>query len=115
MCIRDSHIDAAMRMFGLIYEELLEYRDAVINTELTKKEKITEVIDALCDMKYLLEGLIAQHGLADSIDDFMGEVHRSNLTKLQNGKIVIRSEDGKILKPDSYEPPKLLPIIEKNL
>ena len=37
-------------------------------------------------------------------------VHRSNMSKLTNGKLVKR-EDGKILKPDTYEPPNMMELV----
>lgn len=106
------HRDAAMRMFKLINEELLEYKDATQNEDISDIEKLTLQIDAIFDMQYLLSGLIAQHGLQDYQDQFLEEIHRSNLTKLESGQVKLR-EDGKILKPSSYKPPRLRMILDK--
>jgi predicted HAD superfamily Cof-like phosphohydrolase len=38
------------------------------------------------------------------------EVHRSNMTKVVDGK-VLRREDGKIMKPPGYTPPNLINLI----
>lgn len=56
-----------------------------------------------------------QFGISDNvaiyaISDCLREVHRSNLTKLENGK-PLKREDGKILKGSGYEKPKLEPIL----
>ena len=45
-----------------------------------------------------------------AVSDCLKEVHRSNLTKLENGK-PLKREDGKILKGSGYEKPKLEPIL----
>ena len=39
-------------------------------------------------------------------DDAFNEVHRSNMAKLVDGK-VIRRDDGKVLKPEGWQPPQL--------
>ncbi len=106
------HRDAAMRMFHLLYEELLEYQEATQNEDICDMEKLTLQTDAIFDIQYLLSGLIAQHGLQDHQDLFMDEIHRSNLTKLQAGQVKLR-DDGKILKPSSYQPPRLRSILNR--
>jgi len=42
--------------------------------------------------------------------DVFSEIHRSNMTKVVDGKVV-RREDGKILKPDTYEKPNIEAIL----
>ena len=39
------------------------------------------------------------------------EVHRSNMAKLVDGK-VIRREDGKVLKPEGWQPPQLAQFLQ---
>jgi predicted HAD superfamily Cof-like phosphohydrolase len=39
-------------------------------------------------------------------DDAFNEVHRSNMAKLVDGK-VLRRDDGKVLKPEGWQPPQL--------
>ena len=53
-----------------------------------------------------LQGTIINHGMQDIYDDAFNEVHRSNMAKLVDGK-VIRREDGKVLKPEGWQPPQL--------
>ena len=40
------------------------------------------------------------------------EVHRSNMTKLVNGRPVKNPETGKVMKPDTYCPPDLASVVE---
>ena len=60
---------------------------------------MVEVLDALADIGYILAGTIINHGMQEIYDDAFNEVHRSNMAKLVDGK-VIRREDGKVLKPE---------------
>lgn len=49
------------------------------------------------------------------IKELFDEVHRSNMDKLgPDGKPIYR-EDKKVLKPEGWEPPNLIPIIEKQI
>ena len=89
--------------FALMEEENLEYMRA---------RNYTDIADALGDMLYILVGTIVEHGLADKIEAIFDEIHRSNMTKVVDGK-VIRRDDGKILKPEGYEKPNLKPILEQ--
>lgn len=104
------HRDAGMRMFHLIIEEVNELRQAIQDSDKPDDEKKVLVADALGDILYLTFGTVAQFGMHNIIESVLDEIHRSNLTKLQGDKIILRS-DGKVLKPSSYLPPKLKPII----
>ncbi len=65
-----------------------------------------EVCDALIDMLYVLYGIVVQHGLTEVFDDMFEEIHNSNMSKLEHGKVLRRS-DGKILKGSEYFKPNL--------
>ena len=84
----------------LLTEEVQEYAEAARSGDLV------EVLDALADIGYILAGTIINHGMKAIYDDAFNEVHRSNMAKLVNGK-VIRREDGKVLKPEGWQPPQL--------
>lgn len=118
----------------LFDEELKEYNDAEKNND---KE---EMLDAVCDMCYILVGtLLEMHkGNVDAVTDVIyfeeddksklifekvfknefnnifvkafKEVHRSNMSKLQDGKAIFRA-DGKILKGACYFRPNLKQFI----
>jgi len=60
--------------------------------------------DALIDIMVLTVGLGIGHGYP--LDVMWDEVQRSNLEKCVEGK-VLRREDGKILKPEGWQPPRM--------
>ena len=86
--------------YNLLKEELNEYYQGCVNGD------IVEVSDAIVDMLYVLYGIVVQHGLSNIIDDMFDEVHKSNMSKLENGK-VLRRTDGKILKGSEFFKPNL--------
>ena len=89
----------------LLTEEVQEYAEAA------KSGDLVEVLDALADIGYILAGTIINHGMQDIYDDAFNEVHRSNMAKLVDGK-VIRRDDGKVLKPEGWQPPQLAQFVE---
>ena len=108
------HRDAEVRMFKLMQEELYEYKESTEMSleEHSEEEILISKIDAIFDMQYILDGLKAQHGLSEYQDVFMDEIHSSNLTKIVNGEIKLRS-DGKVLKPETFKKPNLLRILRE--
>ena len=82
----------------LLTEEVQEYAEAA------RAGDLVEVLDALADIGYILAGTIINHGMQDIYDDAFNEVHRSNMAKLVDGK-VLRREDGKVLKGPNYFKP----------
>jgi predicted HAD superfamily Cof-like phosphohydrolase len=86
---------------NLMKEENEEYIDAC------KKCDLTEIADALGDQLYILFGTILKHGLQHKIEAVFDEIHRSNMSKLdENGKPIFR-EDGKVLKSNLYFRPDI--------
>jgi predicted HAD superfamily Cof-like phosphohydrolase len=81
------------------------------NDEYLQAWEMVDIADALGDMLYILVGTIVEHGLQDKIEAIFDEIHRSNMTKVVDGKVKRRA-DGKILKPEGYEKPNLKPILE---
>ena len=57
-------------------------------------------------MFYVLSGFIVQHGIDKEFLDMFFEVHKSNMSKLENGK-VLKRHDGKIMKGSEYFKPNL--------
>jgi predicted HAD superfamily Cof-like phosphohydrolase len=90
----------------LMAEETEEYLEAC------RKGDLVEIADALGDQLYILFGTILKHGLQYKIEEVFDEIHRSNMSKLdENGKPVVR-EDGKILKSDRYFRPDIRKVLE---
>ncbi|MEI6021869.1 MAG: nucleoside triphosphate pyrophosphohydrolase family protein [Bacteroidota bacterium] len=93
--------------YNLIKEENDEYLEACKNADLI------EIADALGDQLYILFGTILKHGLQHKIEEVYDEIHRSNMSKLDdNGEPIFR-EDGKILKSNNYFKPNIKAILEK--
>ncbi len=99
--------DVAAVRLALLEEELQEYREALASGDLVA------VADALTDLLYVLLGTFVSHGLQDVAEALFDEVHRSNMTKRGPDGQVIYREDGKVLKPPTYEPPDLRRVLEQ--
>jgi predicted HAD superfamily Cof-like phosphohydrolase len=85
---------------NLLAEELDELKEALAASD------IIEVLDALTDLQYVLDGAYLSFGLHHVKDAAFEEVQRSNMSKLgEDGKPIRRESDGKILKgPNFFEP-----------
>lgn len=103
--------ERAKLRYDLAKEELDEYMEAVENGD------IVGITDAIIDQAYILFGSVLEHGLQDIFMKAFEEVHKSNLSKLdENGQPIINGENGvydesrplkKVLKSDRYFPPNL--------
>jgi predicted HAD superfamily Cof-like phosphohydrolase len=92
--------------FNLLKEENEEYLEAA------KRGDMIEIADALGDQLYILCGTILKHGLQHKIEEVFNEIHRSNMSKLdENGNPIFR-EDGKVLKSNLYFKPDIKKILE---
>lgn len=70
---------------------------------------IIGIADALGDLDYVVNGAALEHGI--DLPAVTAEVHRSNMTKLgPDGKPIYR-EDGKILKGEDFEEPRLAEVL----
>ena len=96
-------MDVAALRVDLIDEELNELREA------TGKQDLVGIADALTDLLYVVYG--AGHAYGINLDDCFAEVHRSNMSKLDDESQPIYREDGKVLKGPNYSPPDLGQII----
>ena len=96
-------MDVAALRVDLIDEELNELREA------TGKQDLVGIADALTDLLYVVYG--AGHAYGINLDDCFAEVHRSNMSKLDDESQPIYREDGKVLKGRNYIPPDLGQII----
>jgi len=86
----------------LLAEEYREY------TVAENENDIVEIADALADIIYIACGTAVSYGIP--LDILFAEVHRSNMAKLVNGK-VLRREDGKIQKPEGWKAPDVKAIL----
>lgn len=89
----------------LLEEELEEYEAAAASGD------IVAVADALTDLAYVLFGTYLTHGLQDVAEALFDEVHRSNMSKLDEHGRPIHREDGKVLKSARFSEPNLARIL----
>lgn len=93
--------------FGLVYEEFNEVCD-----ELSVEDKdisLPKLAKELADLLVVTYGLADRFGI--DMDKVFAEVHRSNMSKLdENGKPIYR-EDGKVLKSDRYSPANIEAVL----
>ena len=89
---------------GLIEEESQELADAI------NAHDRVEALDALIDILVVTIGAI--HSMGADAAGAWNEVMRTNMAKIdpQTG-LVRRREDGKILKPEGWQPPDLKPYL----
>jgi predicted HAD superfamily Cof-like phosphohydrolase len=91
--------------FSLIIEETNELLHAYRNNDLI------EFADGLIDTLYVLIGLAVQSGFSDKLEFLFDDVHKSNMTKLDENGLPIFRNDGKILKSNLFKPPNLKTLI----
>lgn len=94
--------DQSMLYFSLVKEEFDELCEAVKNYDMV------ETADACADLIWVIEGLC--HSLGIPLQRVWDEVARSNMSKTVDGKLIKR-EDGKVLKPDTYSPPNIFNVL----
>lgn len=90
----------------LITEEWQEWIDGLLS------EDFVEQVDALLDLLYVTYGTLVEMGV--NADKGFAEVHRSNMSKLDENSDPIYREDGKVLKSALFTPPDLESVIYGN-
>lgn len=93
----------------LIVEETGELAEAWDHQDLT------EALDALTDISYVVCGTYLTHGLQDLKVAADEEVHRSNLSKLGEDGKPIFSVAGRVEKGPNYSPPDLRSLLQPYL
>jgi len=88
----------------LMSSELSELIDAIASNNLIG------IADGIADLIYVVKGTAVTYGI--DIEPIFNEVQRSNMSKCIDGKL-IKDSSGKVLKPDTYSPPQLQPILDK--
>lgn len=88
----------------LMKEEVNEYNKAEDNSDLTN------LAVELADIIYIACGTAVSYGIP--LDDVFNAIHQANMNKLIDGK-VIRREDGKIKKPEGWQPADIEGILKK--
>jgi predicted HAD superfamily Cof-like phosphohydrolase len=89
----------------LMKEEYKEYKKA------EKANDLVNLASELADIIYIACGTAVSYGIP--LNEVFEEVHKANMSKLINGK-VIRREDGKIQKPEGWQPANIEAILKKH-
>jgi len=93
---------------NLLQEEVDELKEALENND------IVEVLDALTDIQYVLDGAYLSFGLSHLKEPAFAEVQRSNMSKLgEDGKPIRRESDGKVMKGPNYSAPDLTQFFDE--
>jgi predicted HAD superfamily Cof-like phosphohydrolase len=87
--------------FQMIAEEMTEMMVA------HEAGDVIALADAIADVVYVVLGFAVELGLP--FNQIWNEVHRTNMMKSKTNK----RADGKLMKPEGWEPPALGPIIEE--
>jgi len=94
----DENYKQAVLYLNLIREEMEELEEGFENQD------IVETADACGDLIWVILGLCNSLGIP--MGPVWQEITTSNMSKTVEGKVV-RRDDGKILKPDTYFPPNI--------
>lgn len=101
--------------WSLVAEEAKELKDALgVNTDdptgaYDTEPDLVEIADALADLVYVAYGAALEFGI--DLDAVLAEVHRSNMTKLDKDGRVLRRNDGKVLKSELFEQPRIREVL----
>jgi predicted HAD superfamily Cof-like phosphohydrolase len=102
---------------GEVEDSMLRLRERLLEEETAEymasshRRDLVGMADALADIVYVAYGTAISFGL--DLDALLDEVHRSNMSKLdERGRPVLR-DDGKVLKSPRYESPRVESVIRK--
>lgn len=107
----EPNVNISDRIIELRHRLMQEENDEYL--EAAKARDLTLIADALGDKLYILCGTIIAHGLQHKIEEVFEEIHRSNMSKLDNNGKPIYREDGKIMKSANYFLPDIKGVLQK--
>jgi predicted HAD superfamily Cof-like phosphohydrolase len=93
------HEERRKLRYRILKEEFEEYVAA------ENDDDLAEVADALGDMAYIIAGTALEYGIP--LDRVLDEIHRSNMAKLGPDGKPIKRADGKVIKPEGWQPPDI--------
>ena len=121
--VKEFHTAMEMAIDAPYTKDLLELRQKLINeevselnveinallSELSQNGKILpetklKMFKELADLQYVVSGMVVALGIP--MEEVFARVHKSNMSKLVNGK-PLKREDGKVLKGPNYKKPDL--------
>ncbi|MGH9340425.1 MAG: hypothetical protein ACRD1R_12750 [Acidobacteriota bacterium] len=112
-----KQVEEFHRAMGLTVGGSVALRNAEMRAELIREEAqetveaieqgdLAAAVDGLCDLIYVALGAAVTWGI--DLEPVFNEVHRANMAKL-GGPV---RADGKQLKPDGWQPPRIAEMID---
>lgn len=77
----------------------------------TEQRDLVAIADALADIVYVAYGTAMTYGI--DLDLVLSEVHRANMSKLDDDGKPIKRADGKVLKSPRYTPPDVQAMLQR--
>ena len=98
----DERVALRQRLIQEEYDELIEALD---------EQDLAHIAKEAADVIVVVLGTMAEYGIP--FDEVWDAVHKSNMAKVGEDGMVACREDGKVLKPDGWEPPDVHKIISE--
>lgn len=106
MRVLDLQIDLITEEFEEVQEALFAIRLALFKKGNPDLQDLIALADGIADLKYVLSHCAV--ALSIDSDRAFELVHKSNMTKCgPDGKVIRNPQNGKVLKPATFEPPHL--------
>lgn len=99
--LRQKLLNEELEELNVEFANLINEIKASGNTTTPSRARMMK---ELADLQYVLSGMVVALGIP--IEETFARVHKSNMSKLVNGKVLKRA-DGKFLKGPNYQPPFL--------
>lgn len=99
----ENNFDQAKLYVDLIDEEFKELCDGFV------RRHIVDIADGGADLVWVVQGLFATLGI--DFDAVWQEVKASNMSKVSDNGKILKREDGKVLKPDTYFKPNIEKVL----
>jgi len=125
--VKEFHKSMEMAINAPYTKPLLELRQKLINEEAAElnaeinallseiekggapsKDTKLKMFKELADLQYVLSGMVVALGIP--MEEVFDRVHKSNMSKLVDGK-PLKREDGKVLKGPYYQKPDLSDLL----
>ena len=111
---RRIHEDAAqyggnlplLRM-QLMVEELSEVCEAIVRRD------TAHLLHEMADMRYVCDGTAIAFGIGDVLEPAVGEIHRANMSKLDEHGLPILNEAGRVVKSTGFRPADVSKLVKK--
>ena len=92
---------------NLLHEEyVLEYSKA------EREDDLAEIVDGLIDILWIAQGSLLAYIGPEATNACLREVSRANMSKVIGDGLPKFREDGKVLKPEGFEPPNIKRILQ---